>query len=396
MTVRRRTWTHNGRERSAWQASVTVDGRQHRKQFPTRREAADWERETLRNPPVRAAVNLTVEEAAEIWLAVCERGRAGRGPLLPHTLRGYRQHVDDHIVPLIGMRHLSDLRGPDIYAFFLELQTRLQQATARKVFKSLRSILRESQAQGLIVHDPSIGIRLVSSHRDREETQIPDKAVIRDLIAAAHRLAQSADQRRHKAWRRYLPLILTAIFAGLRASELRALRWCDVDLVKQVIRVRQRADEKGGIGAPKSAAGRRSVSVPYQLVAALEAWKRHCPMSKLDLVFPNGHGGVETHANIINRCWWPLQEEAGIRSRLKFHALRHFFVSAQIAAGASALQVMREAGHSSIRVTYDIYGHLIEEDDSEHRRRKEKAACELISEEAFQPSVHSIDPKHDR
>jgi integrase len=384
MSVRRRTWTHNGRERSAWQASVAVDGRQVRRQFSTRREAADWERETLRNPPARAAVNPTVEEAAETWLAACERGRGGRGPLLPHTLRGYRQHVDDHIVPLIGMRHLSDLRGPDIYAFFSELQARLQQVTARKVFKSLRSILREAQAQGFIVHDPSVGIRLASSHRDRDETQIPDKTVIRDLIAAAHRLAQSGDQRRLKAWRRYLPLILTAIFAGLRASELRALRWCDVDLGKKAIRVRQRADEKGLIGPPKSAAGRRSISIPSQLIAAFEAWKPHCPPSDLDLVFPNGQGGVEAHANIINRCWWPLQDEAGVRPRLKFHALRHYFVSAHIAAGASALQVMREAGHSSIRVTYDIYGHLIEEEDHEHRRRIEQAGCELISENALQ------------
>src|SRR5262249_46286682 len=52
------------------------------------------------------------------------------------------------------------------------------------------------------------------------------------------------------------PLLLTAIFTGLRASELRGLRWADIDLKRGELHVRQRADRYGKIGRPKSEAWR--------------------------------------------------------------------------------------------------------------------------------------------
>jgi integrase len=58
---------------------------------------------------------------------------------------------------------------------------------------------------------------------------------------------------------RWRPLVVTAIFTGLRASELRGLRWDDVDLDKAELTVRQRADRWGSIGSPKSDAGKRDV-----------------------------------------------------------------------------------------------------------------------------------------
>ena len=58
---------------------------------------------------------------------------------------------------------------------------------------------------------------------------------------------------------RWRPILQTAVFTGLRASELRGLRWEDVDLVKCELHVRQRADRYNQIGRPKSEAGERTV-----------------------------------------------------------------------------------------------------------------------------------------
>jgi integrase len=55
------------------------------------------------------------------------------------------------------------------------------------------------------------------------------------------------------------PFIVTAIFTGMRLSELRGLRWSDVDLEAGIIHVRQRADAWGTIGPPKSKAGKRDI-----------------------------------------------------------------------------------------------------------------------------------------
>jgi integrase len=170
--------------------------------------------------------------------------------------------------------------------------------------------------------------------RLRKRIEIPTKAEIRDLIA--------------KAAGRWRPLIITAIFTGLRASELRGLTWDDVDLERKVLTVRQRADAWNEIGAPKSEAGQREVPLAPMVVNTLREWKLTCPRlrdpkkkddaGKLWLVFPNGAGKPESHANIVNRGFGPLQVACGIaedtgetdgeekpilRPRYGLHALRH-------------------------------------------------------------------------
>ena len=70
---------------------------------------------------------------------------------------------------------------------------------------------------------------------------------------------------------------VTAALTGLRASELRALRWQDVDLVKAVLNVRQRADKQGTIDVTKSEAGERAVPLPPMVVNTLKEWKLTCP-----------------------------------------------------------------------------------------------------------------------
>src|SRR5262245_20619880 len=95
-------------------------------------------------------------------------------------------------------------------------------------------------------HEPLCPNHNHSHHRSFEERRgkkpyvgvdIPTPDEIRVIIAAAK-----------GRWR---PVLLTAIFAGLRASELRGLRWQDIDLKKGELHVRQRADKFRKIGPPK-------------------------------------------------------------------------------------------------------------------------------------------------
>ena len=105
---------------------------------------------------------------------------------------------------------------------------------------------------------------------------------------------------------RWRPYLVTAIFTGLRASELRGLRWCDVDLNAGEIHVTQRADLWGHIGSPKSAAGTRDIPGTPLVLNTLRQWRSACPMGELGLVFPNGAGqGRDTykyHQRVWTRC----------------------------------------------------------------------------------------------
>jgi integrase len=166
-----------------------------------------------------------------------ENGRDCCGPRLEEversTLRQYSNHVRLHIYPLVGNLKLARLSTPMIEAFRDELLKKDSRAMARKVLASLKSILSEGAAARLS------GAKLGSASESRcEEARsaqacglvvgrdIPSKEEIQTIISAA-------DGR----WR---PLLVTAVFTGMRSSELRGLAWDNVDFDQKLIHVRQR------------------------------------------------------------------------------------------------------------------------------------------------------------
>ena len=163
----------------------------------------------------------------------------------------------------------------------------------------------------------------------------------------------------------------------MRASELRGLSWSNVDLQAGVIHVRKRADAWGKIGNPKSKAGARDIPLPPLVINTLTAWKEECPAGDLGLVFPNGAGNVESLPNIWHRFWSPHQLACGVamdsgkkddedkplmKAKYGFHMLRHVAASLFIQhLGWTPKRVQTVMGHSSIQMTFDLYGHLFED-----------------------------------
>jgi integrase len=172
---------------------------------------------------------------------------------------------------------------------------------------------------------------------------------------------------------RWRSFFVTAIFTGMRASELRGLTWEDVDFQRRIVHVRQRANLWGEIGFPKSEAGHREIPMALLVVNALREWKLQCSKGELGLVFPNGAGNVENHANILNRGFNPLQREAGIvdaaaQPKYGLHALRHFFASLVIEWGFPPKRLQALLRHSSIQMTFDRYGHLFPSLEDDHAK----------------------------
>ncbi|WP_308421994.1 site-specific integrase [Aureimonas endophytica] len=193
---------------------------------------------------------------------------------------------------------------------------------------------------------------------------------------------------------RWRPLLLTAIFTGLRASERRGLRWTDIDFAKHELKVHQRADRFKVIGAPKSTSGERTVPIPPIVVNALKEWKLACLKGELGLASPNSAGKVEEHGNILKRGLQPTLIRAGVTMDsgekdadgnpmlvAKYpglHSLRHFFASWCInrkedgGLGLPPQTVQDRMGHSTIALTMDRYSHLFPKGDD----RDEMAAAE--------------------
>jgi integrase len=171
-------------------------------------------------------------------------------------------------------------------------------------------------------------------------------------------------------------MLIFAASTGARAGEQWAARWKDVDLDKCELRINRRVDAYGEEGAPKSKAGVRTVPLSAQLVAALKEWKVRSKFSKPeDLIFPNRRGGHIGHANLVKRFFQPLFEGAP-SMRFTWHGLRHFAVSTWIEAGMKPKAIQTFAGHASLQITMDRYGHLFPSED--HKKAMDQIGKELF------------------
>ncbi len=408
MSVRKRTWTTpKGVEKSAWVVDYTdTKGKRRLKTFAKKKEADAFA--ATASVEVRDGVHVadrdtvTVKKAAELWIATGE----GEG-LERSTLNQRRRHLKYHIGPFIGDLLLSKV-DPRAFQDALRAEGR-SAAMVKKSLGSLGSIFADAIERKLATRNPVRDMRRSRQGKERraEKRQkgklkigedIPSREEVKALVAVLSG--------------RWKPLLLVAIFAGLRSSELRGLRWQDVDLDRREIRVHQRADEFGEIGPPKSEAGERTLPISPIVVNSLREWKLAYSRPVIGknedgqliredakphhLIFANGAGKVESHANIVNRGLVPAMVAAGVSFKTEekdkdgnpvfkakysgLHALRHFYASWLINRPADGglglpLKVVQERmGHSSITMTADTYGHLFPRgDDADEMAAAERA-----------------------
>jgi integrase len=365
MSVRKRNWiTRTGEAREAWIVDYAdAQGDRHIQTFERKKDAdafaASVKVDVGRGVHTAPSKSITVAEAAEDWIAYVElEGRE------QSTVAQYRQHADMHIKPRLGRERLAKLTTPRINAFRDDLLASMSRPLAKKVLTSLKSLLRDAMRRGNVAQnvaaDVSIGADKRGKRKLRVGTDIPTPDEIRRIV--------------HDAPIKWRPLLQVAALTGLRASELRGLRWEDVDLKRGELHVRQRADRYNAIGKLKSESGERKVPLG-DLVPKLKEWKLACPHSKEGLVFASGRGNIIRHENIIRQALIPAQIAAGVVTKdgepkyTGLHALRHFYASWCINRRADgglelpAKVVQERLGHASIVMTMDTYGHLFPRGD---------------------------------
>lgn len=336
---------------------------------------------------------INVPKAVQKWLDVCENiGRDGREIVEQTTLVGYK-HRAKAMKAYPWDKYLHELTPPDIVKFRTWLLDTYSRDFARRTLSSFHSVLIEMKHQGYISGDPAARITVRSDGRyeeDNREVEIPTDQEVRALLAAADQMGEVSKQHA-TAWLRYRPLIYLAVFTGMRPSEYRGLAWSHV--LPDRITVRQRADQYNKVGPVKSRAGRRTLYIPKALSEMLLAWKKECPASDLDLVFPTATGLPMALNNVTRRCWEPLLEAAGLmdadpdcedgtmRPRYTPYALRHYFASKLIEKGTDLKFIQTAMGHADIQLTLNTYGHLIRGKEDAHKARAEAFAAELMAAE---------------
>jgi integrase len=197
------------------------------------------------------------------------------------------------------------------------------------------AVIREAIRRGICAQNVAHGVGVKLAKRHKKEVAIPSKAELKALL--------DSTTGRDRA------VLVTVALTGLRASELRGLRWQDVDFVERTIRVRQRADISGRIGSLKSDSSRRDIPMAPLVLSTLKEW-RLASGGRDGLVFSSRGGGPICHNTVC--------AELG-----PVHRYRHFFASWLIDRGFGPKRVQALMGHNSIKLTFDVYGHLFPQPD---------------------------------
>lgn len=300
---------------------------------------------------------VTFAEFAAKWL---EQGEAKRG-WKARTVRAYRT-VLGRLVQHFGPRPLGDVRARDVADYYSRHADSLGPATVNRDLSILHAVFDAAVREELVDANPAAKAERpkLPPFRPRvlkpAEVQAVRHAFVELAGAALTRepeASSATDQLWHKrlCWRyeQARVVFLTLVLTGLRRFELQSLRWRDVDLVENVLRV---VDSK-------SEDGIRSIALPPLLAEELWQLRRRSPFQGQDeLVFCHPERGTVLRPD----QWQPLFQtalaEAGVHGRIRpFHDLRHTAITLDAASGSSPIAVMTKAGHASFKTT-QRYLHL--------------------------------------
>lgn len=268
-------------------------------------------------------------------------------PYKPSTTRSYEQAARTYLIPALGRLRLSDVRRADVQALVEQLRAKgLQPSTIHNKLDPLRVVYRRAVRDDLVAVDPTVELELPRIRGRREHVAAPPHA---EALLEALPVAERA-------------LWATALYAGLRVGELRALRWRDIDFDAGVIRVERGWDDVEGEQEVKTDAGRRVVPLAGRLRAELAAHKLRGGRRAAELVFGRTGSSAFVRTTVRRRAL-----EAWKAARLQSltpHEARHTCASYLIAAGLNAKQVQTYIGHSDVRTTFNVYGHLLPGDEA--------------------------------
>ena len=308
--------------------------------FDVGRDAATGERKiryvTVRGKRAEAEAKLaelvdafnkgTFVEPSKITVGEQVRARVAQweaaGDISPKTAERYRELIEGQIVPHLGAKAMQKLRAADIEAWHTTLRT-----SGRRDGKSGVSTGTLKLAHRLLSKCLDEAVRHDLAIRNVASVQKPGG----DGDDAEEMVILTADQQRmvleRLRGRTLYPIIVTALYSGMRRGELLALRWCNVDLDAKVIRVRESLEETKAGGrrfkTPKTSAGRRDITLPDVIAAALRDHRRQQLEQRVALglgkfsddalVFPTIDGGPRS-PNAVTRNGRPSRSTSEFRT----------------------------------------------------------------------------------
>lgn len=337
-------------ERNNYKAYCTTrTGRRATKRFATRKEAQAWVTKTT-----AAVLNNEFVEPSKMtvgaWLVSYLKDYKAQ-TVAPKTMDLYTL-LASKCEPIAKVR-LQAVTPPMIQGFYTELQEQETQSVemVRKIHSFLHAAFEKARNIGLLSVNP-ISAAEPPKRTDKREIETFSQEEVAAIYDAAKKYSKG----------RYYPFIMLAFASGARLGELLALCWDCVDFDADEITIKRNLTDtiSAGlqVGAPKTKAGTRTISIPPTVMALLKDMKRTSGVVTMrGYVFITANSTPFLPRN-IQRIWQNIVKLSGIKHK-NFHVIRHTHATELLAAGAPIADVSRRLGHSKISHTLDLYGHAI-------------------------------------
>jgi integrase len=362
--------TKNGSKRydAAWRAGSKIKT----KTF-TKRKAADAYLTTMVKRvqdgsyvDVRPAL---MDEVFDRWRELALDVRLKEGSLKPSTAKSYRSMIEEHLRPDFGKYRADRLTLDVIEAWRSGIANRITGGTmSPKFYVNLRNLLhtiltwaRHPQRRYLS-HDPLDGLPKLHLPKTKKRPHF-EPSQIAELLQAA--TAAPPDDT----------ILRLAVYSGLRRGEIFALQWTDLDTGSDGGRMHvRRGIYQGAISTPKTEDSERVVDLPRRLLDDLEVYRMMYPPLGAGFIFRQANGQPMDPDAWHRERLVPILKRTGLyRLGTGLHAIRHTYVSLLIAAGEDVGYIADQVGHSSTKLTQDIYRHVFSKGRVDAMRRLDGA-----------------------
>ena len=356
-----------------WTARITLgkkpDGKPLTKRFSAKTKAEAEKKlrdfkKAQRQEAKPAIVHYTLAAYLDFWMKTYQYQK-----LKPLSYDRLESTIRNHILPQLGKMRFDQISRDDIQKLinYLYRQKKLSYSSVKKTYLALSACYKHALIGNIIPHNPCLGIALPSSSENTKEVL----SFSPDEVEILKRELSKTDEC-GKPLYHYAPAYLLILNTGLRMGEALSLQWDDINLSARTLRVNKTSiitrprDEKGNITggyrsetqhSTKTSSGRRTVPLNQSAERALTALRRDNTSSRVIL---STHGTPAMSAN-FERSFQVVLRNAGL-PRYGIHALRHTFASLLFAGGVEVKIISKLLGHASVKITYDTYVHLFEED----------------------------------
>lgn len=337
-----------------WQARISwyENGKRKFKNksgFPTKTSAKKWavENEAKLNIGINIKKSISFVKYYDHWVKTYKEPQ-----VTDVTLNRYNV-TRKPLSKFFGDRSIKDITRSQYQDFINQYGSNHAPHTVHEVNNIVRACVRSAILDDYLIKDFTQGVNLVS---DKGKQVNVDYLNLKEINSLLNACIKGID---HKSTYTARQMIITAIYTGMRLSEIQALTWNDIDWMHQTITINKSWNMyTHSFKATKNESSNRVIKVNQELLKILSELKaKHIS----NMVFMTQFGTVPTSA-AVNKVLRKLLSNLGINRRnFHFHSLRHSHVALLLADGIDLYTIGKRLGHSDMRTTANTYAYLLDE-----------------------------------